>query len=348
MKKCFLTLLLTILSIIAFNIYLKDDLNVPAEFETVSPKITNIATSIKSKGRFVADSQKTVYLPYGYKIGDLFINEGDRVKKNENLLSFEKMHVTPTFDPYALAKNLKETTGGFDYSDVLSVFQSNNLALPENMELSVDGEVGSLKTDVETGNVESPITGIVTRLSVREGDEVNPAQGIVTVTDADHMMIKTNISENLISSIEEGQPVIISGDSLGGKQMTGRVRAISPVAKQKISLTYPETVVEVTVAPNSETTNLKPGYSVELSIITATKNDILTIPYEALTQDEDNREVVYVIENGRVRKRYVATGLEAEDSVEIIFGLDEYDEVILNPPDHLKNMQKVKQREEDE
>ena len=45
------------------------------------------------------------------------------------------------------------------------------------------------------------------------------------------------------------------------------------------------------------------------------------MPYEAIGQDEDNREYVYVCQNGKLSKRFVETGAEMERSVEVKSGL---------------------------
>ena len=95
-----------------------------------------------------------------------------------------------------------------------------------------------------------------------------------------------------------------------------------PYATQVQSLTSaPETRVEVLLSVTNADERLKPGYTANVKIYTDHKDEALLVPYEAVWQDEDNRENVYVIENGRAVQHMVRTGYELENLLEVTEGL---------------------------
>ena len=82
---------------------------------------------------------------------------------------------------------------------------------------------------------------------------------------------------------------------------------------------------------------MKSGYTTKAKIIIEQVDYALTIPYEAVMQDEENREYVYVIEDSRAKKRYITTGLELSKGFEVLDGIDENTFIIKNPTDIHEN-----------
>jgi len=74
---------------------------------------------------------------------------------------------------------------------------------------------------------------------------------------------------------------------------------------------------------------------------TVKKHNVLTLPYEAIIQDNMNREAVYVVENGKIEKRIIKTGYEMTNSVEVTSGLLEGSAVVISPDDGLSEGDRV-------
>ena len=68
----------------------------------------------------------------------------------------------------------------------------------------------------------------------------------------------------------------------------------------------------------------------EVEIITASKNDVLFIPYQAI-KEEAGRKTVMVLNGKNIEQREVTTGLkDPEMNVEIIAGLNEGEKVVMS------------------
>ena len=95
-----------------------------------------------------------------------------------------------------------------------------------------------------------------------------------------------------------------------------------------------EATVEVLLALNSSTENLRPGYSATVKVFTDHRDDAVVVPYEAICQ-RGEQEFVFCVQDGHAVQCAVQTGYLLEDTVEIIDGLPTGVSVILSPPDEL-------------
>ncbi len=85
---------------------------------------------------------------------------------------------------------------------------------------------------------------------------------------------------------------------------------------------------EALCAIDNQDRKLLPNVNVNVAIVTADKANALTLPREALHQ-EGNRNIVYVVEDGRLVGRPVQTGVANLTRIEITKGLSENDTVAL-------------------
>ncbi len=151
----------------------------------------------------------------------------------------------------------------------------------------------------------APIAGIVSYIAVRVGENVVPgiqnAQGsfLMTISDMSVVTAEVMVDETDIVSVKNGQPADITIDALPGKTFKGHVTAVGELA---ILRTSGEAAMEETTADTQQARDfkvivtldhppisLRPGLSATAKIQTAHKNNVITIPIQALaerTQEE--------------------------------------------------------------
>ena len=86
---------------------------------------------------------------------------------------------------------------------------------------------------------------------------------------------------------------------------------------------------------------LLPGYELDLDIIMERKENALIVPEDAVFE-MDNKEYVFIVDNGKAALREVVTGIESQRLIQIIEGLKEGDLIILSPENSIKDGVKVK------
>lgn len=161
--------------------------------------------------------------------------------------------------------------------------------------------------------VRAPISGTITRVNVSQGNVASGGPAL-TISNLDTLVMDTNIPENLINFFRAGEQVSIRVRSASDALVTGIIQDILPPMPG--SLTYP-LEIKVTSVPS----NLKAGMFGELSLATQSSIGVVTVP-SASVIIKDGENVVFVVENDRVKSRVVETGLDDGAYIEIVNGLD--------------------------
>jgi len=175
-------------------------------------------------------------------------------------------------------------------------------------------------------NVRAPYDGIVYSLPVLGGAYVNPGDLILQVADLSKVRVRAFVDEPDLGRLAPGEPIEVTWDALPGRIWMGTVSAIPAVIK----LHGTRNVGETTCVVDNRDFKLLPNVNVGVTIITAEHPDVLTVPREAVHQ-EDHTTYVYEIVNEELRRRDVQTAISNLTQVEVTRGLAENAVVALAP-----------------
>lgn len=190
--------------------------------------------------------------------------------------------------------------------------------------------------------IKADMDGVVLNLENQPGDMIIAGDKIITIGQPQRLQVSVGISEADASRVKPGQKVIIEAAALPGKIFSGKVIEVAGMARVKESNNTRSIEVPVRVSVEDRLGHLKPGYSVDLEIISVAEKKRLVIPYEALSNCKGKQQV-WVYDDGKAHLQTVTTGLEGELYLEVIKGLNKGDIIIPSPPAQLKEGQKVRQ-----
>jgi len=175
------------------------------------------------------------------------------------------------------------------------------------------------------------MAGTVLEVNAQEGNLSSVQLPLVVVADLTQMDVETQLNEVDAGKVRVGGKVTISSKMLGNTSVQGTIVEIAPTAVAKPSVQgISSPTVGVKIRIDKLPAELKPGYTVTIEIIVATKEGILAVPQEALFQ-EGNKNYVYQIQGGRLQKTEVTIGIGNDTHQEITSGLKAGDQVVLNP-----------------
>ena len=221
-------------------------------------------------------------------------------------------------------------------------------------------------------NFYAPLDGVVTNLPVRQGESVVPGlqnqAGTIIMTIADMSLItaEVKVDETDIVNIKLGQVADITIDAIPNKTFKGHVseigntailRSTGVAASQSAISSQEAKDFKVVVALDNPPDEIRPGLSCTAKITTATRQNVLTIPIQALTvrQKGDLEAVstgkkaadttvkldpaaekakkeeltgVFVVENGKAQFHKVETGITGATDIEVLSGLKEGGQII--------------------
>ena len=164
--------------------------------------------------------------------------------------------------------------------------------------------------------------GVVDGLNVREGMYVKPATEVLTLADLSSVWLLVDVFERQSDWVAVGQPAEVRLGYLPGRVWAGEVEFVYPTIDPKTR------TLQARLRFDNPDDALKPDMYANVRIYAGPKQDVLSIPREALIKLGKAQRVIVATEKGRFRAQQVTAGLESGDFVEIISGLNEGDRVV--------------------
>ncbi|MBV6870702.1 efflux RND transporter periplasmic adaptor subunit [Xanthomonas euvesicatoria] len=197
--------------------------------------------------------------------------------------------------------------------------------------------------------VRAPFAGVVTAKAAQPGEIVSPLSagggftrtGIGTIVDMESLEIEVEVGESYIGRVQPKMPVEAVLNAYPEWKIPGEVIAIIPTADRG------KATVKVRVALKVKDPRIVPEMGVRVSFLEqakpqqAAKPQGVRVPVAALVE-RDTRTVAFVVgEHNTVSAHAVTTGMVMGEDRQVLSGLAAGDSVVLNPPQTLKDGDKV-------
>ena len=289
----------------------------------VTPDTTGYTRSVNCAGEIIEKNREDVYLSLPIIASEVCFSVGDYVNAGDIIATVDKAATaTALISSYTSGMNEMMYEAIRDIpqdklSEAISFF-SNSSSLSDNLKSIPDCIVAG-------------ISGTITNIDIFKNKPTSAYSSIVTIIDDSTLVAKIAVNEENIDLVSVGASVVLTGSAFSDNEYEALVTQIYPSAYKKHNALNSETVVDVIVTPISSEHNLKSGYTTKAKIVIEQTDHAITIPYEAVMQDDENREYVFVLENSRAVKRYISTGLELSKGFEVLDGIQEDTYVIKNP-----------------
>lgn len=163
-------------------------------------------------------------------------------------------------------------------------------------DLSVKQQIRQLEEQIEECTVKAPISGVVTSLNVEEGDIYSSTgnSAIAVIENIGAYEVEAEIDEYDISKIEVGQKVVIKTNGTGDTELDGTVTEVAPRATTDSSSS--DVTYKITASIDTPCEDIRMDMTAKLSIIIESKDDVLTVPYNAVQETEDGTFYVEVVD----------------------------------------------------
>jgi HlyD family secretion protein len=197
-----------------------------------------------------------------------------------------------------------------------------NLKVAEGQLTAAKGKAASAQAQLSYTRIVSPINGVVTDRPFFAGDTAPSGSPIVTVMDLSSVVARAFLSPQDAAKLRVGDPASLSPGA-GQEELPGRVTVVSP------ALDPNSTTVQVWVETKNPGEKLKPGSTVNVSIVVKTIKDALAVPSEAILTAPDGTTSVMVIDADKLaHQTAVKTGIREGGDVQILSGLKADQQVV--------------------
>ncbi|MDD5428386.1 MAG: efflux RND transporter periplasmic adaptor subunit [Candidatus Omnitrophica bacterium] len=257
----------------------------------ISPVVGSIKNVITATATVEPQNRLEIKPSIGGRIEEILVKEGDTVKDGQVLAWMSSTERAALLDA-AQAKGAEELKYWQD------VYKPTPLISP------IDGEVIVCKD--------------------YPGQTVATTDVVMVLSD--HLIVQAQVDETDIGKVKVAQKATITLDAYPQIKITGKVNHIYYESEtvNNVVIYYAD------ILPDRVPDVFRSGMSATAEIVENEKQDVLTVPAEAITGNEEGQRIAVVARPGnKPEERIVETGLSDDKNVEIVSGLSESDKVLV-------------------
>jgi membrane fusion protein (multidrug efflux system) len=261
-----------------------------------------ISASYSGTGALEAKNEADVVAKASGVLLKLYVEEGQHVKAGQLLAQI---------DPSSAANQLAQSQAQLRKAQ--ATYERAAKAIKQQLipKQEYDGDLYDMQAQLAATKsaqlqlswtrITAPISGVISRRMVKQGNLVQVNQAIFHIVDMNPLTATLNVPEREIGTLKAGQPVKLAVDALPGKDFSGTIERIAPVV-DAASGTFRVTCLFDNTRAGNEV--LRPGMFGRIDIVYDQRRDALVIPRSAL-MDEDGETAVFVVERGKAKPKPV-------------------------------------------
>ena len=312
------------------------------DYSYMEVKKTDEIGTLNLNGYIKANNPIGIFVDKKLKVKEVFIKNGDFVKKGQVLMTFDDDETNKLnrniekerINLQKIQRDLKTTRelqklGGASKNDVKNLEDNARIS-----QLSIDEYTEVLnKTATE---VRSPVDGVVSNLKAQENYLVDTDSSLLEIIDSNDLRIIVEIPEYNSQAVKIGQSVKVRQDiSEDDKVYDGEITKISRLSTTS-SLTS-ENVLEADVKTKEVIPNLIPGFKIKAVLQLKADEKNIIIPKIAL-QSENGKYFVFTIDiKNTIKRKEVTVKNIVGDNIIVTSGLNVGEILIVTPDNRLSD-----------
>ena len=264
---------------------------------------------------------------------------GDRVTKGVTIIKLEDEEYVNNQRLNSKKVNLEISRQ--EYEKQKSLYDKGGVTQRElkNAEIGFinsEYDVESSRINMAKMSVKAPFTGVISDLPYfTEGTKVNANTILVKLIDYEQLYLETNLPEKYYLNVSKGFKVYITSYTSPKDTLIGEITQISP------SIDPEARTFKCFVNVDNKEKIILPGMFVKADLVINSSENTIIIPKDIIVSRSRNR-MVFVVERGVAKERFITTGLESIDKVEVLSGLESGESVVSKGFETLRNDSKVR------
>lgn len=254
-----------------------------------------------------------------------------------------------------LAKHGINSDAEFEVAETGYQVEVARLESSESQVEQARAQLKQARDDLSKTSIYAPMAGTISDLNKEQGEIAIGSQFqedvILVIADLSEMEAQVDVDENDIIAIAIGQPAEVEVDALLDQVLTGTVQEIASSAKDLATGGSRKTEFEIKIGISDPPATLRPGMTTGTEVATHRNDSALSVPIQSVavrtleqlkrsgesTEDVEASydadrdgfvEVVFCIEGGVAVARQVLTGIQSDEYIEILSGLEEGEEIV--------------------
>ncbi|WP_055446977.1 efflux RND transporter periplasmic adaptor subunit [Lacinutrix mariniflava] len=274
---------------------------------------------------------------------NVYVKEGQRVSKGQVLAKIDDGGLSQQLAQFRIQSDLAKTT--FERQKRLwdqKIGSEIQFLQAKSSYQSQQEAINQLQQQINKTTVRAPFSGTIDDVITEKGSVVGAGQTpLMQIVNLDDMYIETDVPESYVSNVIKGKSVNVEFPVLG-KNIDTEIRQAGAVINP-VNRTFR---VEIGV-PNKDK-SIKPNLTARLKINDYTNEKAILVPQSIISENAEGEQYVYVVKDkkdndeGKVSKVIIKTGKTQGDVIEVLEGVPDGAELILEGARSVKDGQTVK------
>ena len=342
--------------------YFSGEKPIPVRLISVGTGQVDLTVSNTRSGTIKACNRSRLSLPIGGQIAELFVSEGDQVKKDQVLirlwnkdqqarfseaqarLEMAKLTVVESCYLADLNKREHKRLVGLAKKDLVSADRLDTASTTANISVascskakaSKDSSAATMqlqKAILEKTELTAPFAGVIAEINGEVGEYITPSpSGVATPPAVDLiadgcLYVQAPVDEVDASKIQKGMRVHVTLDAFRGEQFEGTVSRIAPYVKE-LEKQARTVDIDVKLIDKEHHKKLLIGYSADVDVVIQQQKNTLRLPTETVI--DGNKVLLYKPSNEQLVLKEFTPGLSNWRYTEIKAGLTDGDRVLLS------------------
>lgn len=330
------------------------------QYVTATAEKGTLTSSISASGNVIVDQSSNIDPTITGTVADLAIAVGDSVKKGQFLFNIVNGDLTVSVAKstaslrqakdsvessgidvksakadYGAAKKKEDKTPGTYTDKQLGVMKDqidtaeDKVTEAEKNYAATQADYSNTLTEAGKRKVTTPLDGTVNSVNIKNGDDLSKVssgssrQVPIIIGNLGTMKAQVQVNEVDIANVSIGQKVMMKMDALNNFETSGKVEKMDSLG----TVTSGVVTYNVTIDFDSLDSRIKPQMSISSSIITAVKQNVLTVPSSAVKSQSGNM-YVEVLNGATPEQKNVTVGASNSTDTEIVSGINAGDKVV--------------------
>jgi membrane fusion protein (multidrug efflux system) len=315
---------------------------VPVDVVTVRSGTITVLREIT--GEVSGIRQSTLRSSGAYKIAEVKVKEGERVRRGQQLVRYD-VDISPDrmarLDQVTEAyKNARRQVDRLEPLYREGAVAESDLDAARTALAIAEADLRNARLELE---IVSPLDGVATLIAVRSGDAVDVGDVVVQVAILDSVRVRADISGETAHELKAGDPVMLEkylDAPSADDRVDGRITRVSLGANPDTRLFQVEAILD-----NADR-KLRPGLTVTLDVIVDRVGPVTVMPRAAVLDDRaiapGSTHDIFTVDEGVAKMKTVEVGQVSDDLVEVVSGAGDGDRVVVFGANRLKDGAKTR------
>jgi membrane fusion protein, macrolide-specific efflux system len=326
----------------------------PEAPQTAAVTICDVQQTVDAPGELDNSSETQLLMPVDGKLSEVSVQAGESVSAGQVLARLDdhskaeaQIALKEAREAYEKAANylkylqtsqkvpqtetrlfLQQTRDGWRYETKTKPFKG---PAPEDWITEAENDLALKKAEFEDAQamlegmeLKAPFSGVITEVNASTDQVFQENAVLFKIIDPKALEVMANVTQEDYPLLEPGQNAQVYFDARPDVTVQGKVDRIVPKLVEGDSPTY-----DIFVSLDEVPDGLVEGMTADTTITITSREDVLCLPRSVVHTSGDNQAVLQVWTGSETQPREVATGLRGDSSVEILSGLEEGEEVVV-------------------